>query len=223
MQNQNMNLAIAELEMPAHDARKRRRGLGSHRRLLAIGDESILRRPLLAFFASTRCPGDVILRIYDAARELREAGVPVIGGFHTPMEKECLDLLLRGTQPVVVCPARSLHGMRIPAAWKPAISAGRLLLLSPFAERHRRITAELSVERNRLVAQLAAEIFVAHAPSGTKTEDLCREFVAQGRSLHAFDLPSNVSLIALGAQPLAPKHVSRIISDGRIPMSRVAP
>ena len=205
-----MNLAIAELEMPAHDARKPRRGPGSHRRLWAIGDESILRRPLLAFFASTRCPGDVILRIYDAARELREAGVPVIGGFHTPMEKECLDLLLRGSQPVVVCPARSLYGMRIPAAWKPAISAGRLLLLSPFAERHRRITAELSVERNRLVAEIATEIIVAHAMPGSKTEDLCRELLSEGCRIRTFDLPGNASLIALGATPVVSEIITSI-------------
>jgi predicted AAA+ superfamily ATPase len=46
-----------------------------------------------------------VLRTFALA--LREAGIPVIGGFHAPMEKECLDLLLRGTQPVVICPARS--------------------------------------------------------------------------------------------------------------------
>ncbi len=114
-----------------------------------------------------------ILRVYDTARDLRDGQVPVIGGFHTPNEKESLDLLLRGTQPVVVCPARSLQGMRVPSVWKTAINAGRLLVLSQFAERHRRVTAELSAQRNRLVAALAAEIFVAHAAPGSKTEDLC--------------------------------------------------
>jgi hypothetical protein len=34
------------------------------------------------------------LKTYDLARDLRDADVPVIGGFHTPMEKECLRLLL---------------------------------------------------------------------------------------------------------------------------------
>jgi hypothetical protein len=50
------------------------------------------------------------------------------------MERECLALLLRGTQPVIVCPARSIGRMRIPAAWKEATARGRLLALSPFAE-----------------------------------------------------------------------------------------
>ncbi|MHB9044309.1 MAG: hypothetical protein ACYC35_00065 [Pirellulales bacterium] len=205
-----MNLAIAKLKMPAGGARKSRRKGTSSRRLWAIGDPKILQRPLLAFFASTRCPGDVILRVYDAARSLRDAGIPIIGGFHSPMEKECLDLLLRGTQPVVICPARSLHGMRIPTAWKPAILTGRLLLLSPFAERHRRITAELSVLRNRLVAEIAAEIFVAHATPGSKTEDFCRNLLAHGKRIHTFDLPANASLVALGARPVASENMAAI-------------
>ncbi len=144
-----MNLVVTELEMPVAVAGKARRRAVAQNRVWAIGEQQILHRPLLAFFASTRCPGDVILRVYDAARSLRDAGIPIISGFHTPMEKECLDLLLRGIQPVVICPARSLQGMRVPSAWKPAILAGRLLLASPFAERHRRNTAELAGPRIR--------------------------------------------------------------------------
>src|SRR2546426_11444127 len=53
----------------------------------ALGNLDILAIPLLGFFCATRCPGDVILRTYDLALALREASVPVIGGFHTPMER----------------------------------------------------------------------------------------------------------------------------------------
>src|SRR5260370_30761201 len=100
--------------------------------IAALGSVAILRAPLLALFCSIRCPGKLILETYDLARALRDAGVPVIGGFHTPMEKECLDLLLRGTQPLVVCPARSIDGMRLPRQLQSAIAANRLLVLSPF-------------------------------------------------------------------------------------------
>jgi predicted Rossmann fold nucleotide-binding protein DprA/Smf involved in DNA uptake len=65
-------------------------------RIWAIGNLDILKTPLLGFFCSTKCPGNVIVHTYDLARALRDAGVPVICGFHSPMEKECLDLLLRG-------------------------------------------------------------------------------------------------------------------------------
>ena len=68
--------------------------------LSAIGNRELLKCRLLAFFCSVKCPGNLILQTYDLARALRDACVPVIGGFHSPMEKECLALLLRGTQPV---------------------------------------------------------------------------------------------------------------------------
>ena len=59
-----------------------------------IGNPSILHADLTALFCSGRRPGDVILTMDDLARAMRDAGVPVIGGFLSPMEKECLRLLL---------------------------------------------------------------------------------------------------------------------------------
>ena len=120
------------------------------------GNLRLLEEPLTALFCSARCPGDLILLTYDLARYLRDAGVPVIGGFQTPMEKECLRLLLRGTQPVVICPARSIENMRIPADWRPALEEGRLLVLSPFPPHQRRPTAKAAEQRNDLVADLAS-------------------------------------------------------------------
>lgn len=49
---------------------------------------------MLVLSCSIKCPGNVILKTYDLAGALCDAGVPVIGGFHAPMEKECLDILL---------------------------------------------------------------------------------------------------------------------------------
>ena len=100
--------------------------------LKSRGSRRLLEEPLTALFCSNRCPGDLILKTYDLARAMRDAGVPVIGGFQTPMEKECLRLLLRGGQPVVVCPARSVEKMRIPRDWRDPLNAGRMLVLSPF-------------------------------------------------------------------------------------------
>ena len=84
-------------------------------RIWGIGSLDILKRQLFGFFCSVKCPGDLILRTYDLARALRDASVPLISGFHSPMEKDCLDLLLRGSQPVVIGPARSIVKMRLAA------------------------------------------------------------------------------------------------------------
>ena len=119
----------------------------------SMGNIRLLEESLIALFCSRRCPGDLILKTYDLARALREASVPVIGGFQTPMEKECLRLLLRGSQPVVVCPARGIDNMRIPRDWRSALEDGRLLILSPFPATVRRPTATLAAQRNGLVGR----------------------------------------------------------------------
>jgi hypothetical protein len=169
--------------------------------IAAFGSVTLLRSPLLALFCSIRCPGKLILETYDLARALRDAGVPVLSGFHTPMEKECLDLLLRGNQPVIACPARGIEDMRLPSTLKTAIDSGRLLLLSPFNQKDRRPTARLAEERNRFVAALATEVFVAYAAEGGKTEQLCRNLIAAGKSAFTFDTPANARLITMGCTP----------------------
>src|SRR4030042_3605462 len=144
-------------------------------RFWAIGDVKILNSPLLGLLCSIRCPGRVIVQTYDLARALRDAQVPVISGFHSPMEKECLDFLLHGKQPIVICPARSVTKMRMPSAWRKACDEERLLILSPFALKHGRISALLAEKRNGFVSLLAGQFFVPYAASGSKTEHLCQD------------------------------------------------
>ena len=175
--------------------------------LTAVGNLDILRQKKLALFCSVKCPGNLILQTYDLARALRDTGVTVIGGFHSPMEKECLALLLRGTQPVIICPARGIERMRLPTEWQALLAEGCLLLLSPFAEKLRRVTADLARKRNQFVAALADEVFVAHASAGGKTERFCRNVLAWGKSLLTLESDENVHLLALGARPVQLEHI----------------
>ena len=158
----------------------------------AIGNLAHLERQPLAFFCSSKCPGNLILDTYDLARELRDASVTVVGGFHSPMEKECLDLLLRGAQPIIICPARSIDRMRMPKPWKAPLADGRLLVLSPFVEHRPRVTVELAGQRNRLVARLADEVFITHAAAGSKTLAFCEELLKQ-KLCRSVDLPHGYS------------------------------
>lgn len=120
----------------------------------------------VGLFCSVRCPGDTILGAYDTARRLRDEGVTVISGFHSPVEKECLRILLRGKQPIIICLARALEKIRLPVEWRGAVEAGRLLLLSPFENRPRRPTTESAQRRNEIVAALSDEVLIIHAESG---------------------------------------------------------
>lgn len=162
----------------------------------------LLSRPLVALVCSVQCPGSLILRAYDLARTLRDAGVTVIGGFHSPIEKECLALLLRGKQPIIICPARSIAGMRIPVLWRGPLDEGRLLLISPFGAAQRRATAETALVRNALMTGLCRMLLVIHAANGSKTEQLCRQAFLYGKPTFVLESEENNGAISLGAKPV---------------------
>ena len=150
-----------------YPARVRERlGDGAPAQLTTLGNLSLLALPKTALFCSAKAPGAAILRTYDAARCMRDDGIPVISGFHSPIEKECLRILLRGKQPIILCPARAIEAMRIPTECRAAFDAGRLLFLSPFIQKPRRVTKDSAFDRNKLVAALADEAYIAHISPG---------------------------------------------------------
>ena len=175
----------------------------------ALGDVAILQRPLLGFFCSVKCPGDLILRTYDLARALRDAGVPAISGFHTLIEKDCLDLLLRGSQPVVICPARGIQNMRLAKDLKANIGKGRVLVLSPFEGQIKRPTAQISERRNQFVGALSAAVFVAYAEPGGRTEEFCKDILNAGKSLYTFESTYTEAIVEKGAIPVGPKALAQ--------------
>lgn len=172
-------------------------------RLYAMGEVSLLRRRLLGLVCSIRCPGSVVIRTLDAARVLRDAGVAVVGGFHSPMEKACLEILLRGDQPVILCAARGLAGLRIGQQARRAVEAGQMLVLSPFAESVRRMTAGQAVQRNHLIAALADALWVPHAVPDGRAWATVRAALARGQPVFAFEDEANGALFELGAQPFS--------------------
>jgi len=139
--------------------------------LATLGTRDLLELPKTAFFCSARCPGSAILRAYDQVAHWRDAGRCVIGGFHSPVEKECLSILLRGTSPVIICPARGLP-KRIPPEWESPLSEGRMLIVSIFPATQARVTATLATQRNDFVAALADEVWFAHITPGGETQRL---------------------------------------------------
>ena len=176
--------------------------------ITAIGNLDILRKTPTAIFCSTKCTGDLIVKTYDIAQILRDAGMTVISGFHSPMERECLTILLRGTQPVIICPARSINNMRINREYKKPLKDGRLLFLSPFDENQRRISAKSSHYRNLFVAAMSAAVFVIHAGTGSKTEAFCKEILSWQKPIYTLDSDYNMNLIKMGARPVNIDNIS---------------
>ena len=152
---------------------RERLGEAAPAQLSVLGNLGLLALPKTGLFCSVRCPGSVILKIYDKAARYRDSGRCVISGFHSPVEKECLTILLRGAPPIIICPARGLP-VRIPLEWQQPLTDGRLLILSAFREEEKHVTAELAARRNELVAALADELWFAHVTPGGQLAKLAQ-------------------------------------------------
>ena len=162
------------------------------------GNADLLANRLIGFFCSESAPGDAILSTYDLALALRDADLTFIGGFQSPMEKEFLTFILRGTASVIICPARSIARMRLPTTWRTPLETGRLLLLSPFPDKLRRPTHQTATQRNALVADMATCLLVPHATPGGKVERLCEDALARVSPVYTLTA-ANLRLAELGA------------------------
>ena len=171
---------------------------------LLPGQNTSLNGDLWALFCSKKCPGELILKTHDLAQTFKERGIPTIGGYHSPMEKECLRVLLRGAQPILLCPARNIEKMRLKPAWKDAFAVERLLILSIFGGQHRRSTAALANRRNAFVAALADKICIAHAAEDSNTLEFAQMIAALDKPIFTFETPANEALFQLGAQRIEP-------------------
>lgn len=172
-----------------------------------FGNLDLLNRPLAAFFCSVNCPGNLMLKALDWIGKERDKGAAIVSGFHSLVERQALNVLLRGKQPIVICPARSLTGMTLPPDWEAAHKQGRLLFLPVAADSERRITATTALARNRFVVALAEQVVSAHAEPGSKTEALARYSISLNKPTLTFS--ENTGLLAFGVMPLSEyKHGS---------------
>jgi predicted Rossmann fold nucleotide-binding protein DprA/Smf involved in DNA uptake len=90
----------------------------------------------------------------------------------------------------------------IPAEYRRPLADGLVLLLSPFGEAERRVTAELATRRNRFVAALADRVLFVHAAPGGKTETLAREVIGWGKPVYTLRHEANSNLLDMGVQAL---------------------
>ena len=137
-----------------------------------LGNTELLKLPKTAFLCSRQVPAGVVLKCYDWAIAQREAGRCIISGFHSKIEKDVLHFLLKGKQPIIVALARDLKK--------------RLLIVTPFDKKIKRVTPETANQRNHLMAEMADEIFVAYALPGGNIEKLITDISHTGKTISSF-------------------------------------
>ncbi len=168
---------------------------------------------MIALVCSVKCPGSVVIHTFDAIRELRDAGIAVVGGFHSPMEQECFDFLLRGKQPVLMSPAKGLGRPRLSATAREAIDDGRLTIVSMFPPTTTRTNKHQSQARNEFIAALATAILIPHASSGGNAETIARQAIDRKQPVFTINDAENQDLIQLGARPYKLNDIKRLIKN----------
>jgi predicted Rossmann fold nucleotide-binding protein DprA/Smf involved in DNA uptake len=179
------------------------RGVETLPAFAAIGSLEILEGNLIGLVCSGRCPGPVILEMYGLATSISADRCVVVGGFHSPMERQCLEIFLARHVPVIVCPARPLEGMRIPVPWQQPLREDRLLIASPYLKGNRRTTKATASHRNRFVAAIAKVLLIPYAQPGGVAEAIGRLAACWGKGLFTLRLEEQPWMQAVGARPIA--------------------
>ena len=122
------------------------------------GNRELLDRELVAFFASRTAPHEALELARRWARNIARTNKVVISGFHSPIERAVLDILLAEECSVVVTLGRALY-RRIPAHLQVAYDQKRVLFVS--FRNYSRPSLSNSQLRNWATADLASEIVFA--------------------------------------------------------------
>jgi hypothetical protein len=136
-----------------------------------LGNMKLLEEHKTAFICSRRIPAGVVLKSYDWAIAMRNAGQCVMSGFHSPLEKDVFHFLVKGNQPVILVLARGMI-RELPPKIEKAIGEERLLIISLFRDEITRVTQETALARNCFMLDLADEIFIPSLAPGGALEKL---------------------------------------------------
>ncbi len=164
-----------------------------------IGEPDILGNKLTGILCSQNCPGELILKALDTAKQLREDKQTVLSGFHSPIELETFRILLRGKQPIVLCLARNIASFQISKEFKTLIGMGQLAIISPdYSVYENRITQETADLRNSLIFQISDQILIIYAKPGGNLERICAQFLPDHKNIYAIPSEKNRHLFEQG-------------------------
>ncbi len=123
-----------------------------------LGNTSLLDRKKIGYFASSKIASLSVLPTLDWAAEVAQhENVTIISGFHSKMEREVLDFLLRGKCGIICVLARSIY-KKVPDKYQRAFNDGRVLFIAPL-KTSTTMTSRLLCQRcNEYVAFISDEL-----------------------------------------------------------------
>ncbi len=124
----------------------------------SIGNIALLDKHLISFLAGSKIASLSIIPTLDWATEVaKREDIAVVSGFHSKMEREVLEFLLRGKCGIICVLARSIY-KTVPPKFLKAFRENRVLFVSPFESAGVRASRDLCQKRNEYVASISDEL-----------------------------------------------------------------
>ena len=126
--------------------------------MVTLGNVSLLDRKKIGYFASSKIATLSVLPTLDWATEIAEReDVAIVCGFHSTMEREVLDFLLRGKCGIICILVRSIY-KKIPDKFYEAYNSGRVLFITPFKTTATRTSRLLCQKCNEYITFISDEL-----------------------------------------------------------------
>ncbi len=180
-----------------------------------LGNTSLVKQPLVGIVSARAGESNLILSTAELLRQLVRLEMSFIGGWHSPLEKEVLKILLPESPRTIICLAKSINRFGFFQELKTLLNQDRLLLLTHCSPHAKRISRDASVRRNHLVAGLANVMLVLRAPEGSATFKLAQSVIKLGKPVLAPEHPVNENLLASGALPATFETIQKGLREPR--------
>ena len=124
-----------------------------------FGNTELLKQNKVGFLASRKISSLSILPTLDWATEVsKREDIAIISGFHSKMERNVLEILLKGQCGIIIVLARGMY-RKLPKQYEEAMSQNRLLIISNEKENVRRVSEQTAHKRNEYVKSISDEMY----------------------------------------------------------------
>lgn len=123
-----------------------------------LGNISLLNYSKIGYFASGTIASLSVLPTLDWASEAaKRDDVAIVSGFHSKMEREVLDILLKGQCGIICVLARPIYKV-IPDKYRKAYAQNRVLFISHNSAKSTMPSRHLCRQRNEYIASISDEL-----------------------------------------------------------------
>ena len=123
-----------------------------------LGNLELLNCRKIGYFASSKIAILSVLPTLDWATEVaKRDDVAIVSGFHSKMEREVLDILLRGRCNIICVLARPIYKV-IPGKYRNAYAQDRVLFISHNTSKSTMTSRHICQKRNEYIASISDEL-----------------------------------------------------------------